>query len=286
MSRRLGSVLGSRLWRRRSIQYQSSRHMNFRLVGDRPPRIVGYYVVYPEIPEDTAENNAFMGAITKGDWPPFQSASDKEFYDGFIKMALDYGATIFEHNDVLEDQTLEKTFATVVAPFLKEEYNVHYAYSALLQKMTTDWLDVDRKHFKSNLFHAQGTYLRNVNPKFASASLYKALKELYADRANLNPWQRRLIEFYMKELKCHGSDFESTKHLELLSAYRARADEFRSKFHLNISTTHDTKIIRIDQENAHVLKDAPDHVLRALSNNQESPRVGPWTMRMHMTTYG
>lgn len=38
-------------------------------------------------------------------------------------------------------------------------------------------------------------------------------------------------------------------------------------FSLNISTTHDAKVIKVEQEDAHVFKDAPDHVLRALSSN-------------------
>lgn len=108
MSRRLGCAVGNRLWRRRSVQYQQSRLMNFRIVGERPARIVGYYIVYvgfrpfpselrlncdikanacyryPEIPADTAKDNKFMGAMTKGDWPPFESASSKTFWIIFL----------------------------------------------------------------------------------------------------------------------------------------------------------------------------------------------------------
>ncbi|PIO58521.1 hypothetical protein TELCIR_20042 [Teladorsagia circumcincta] len=92
------------------------RNIIFKMGNETPHRVVGYYVVFPHIPEETVENNRFMYNIAK---VPAE----------------------------------ERTFETVVEPLLTEEYDVDYALQTLLLKMMTDWPECDRKLFDADLHH-------------------------------------------------------------------------------------------------------------------------------------
>ncbi|VDK62016.1 unnamed protein product [Cylicostephanus goldi] len=71
--------------------------------NETPPRIVGYYVVFPHIPDETVENNSFMYGIAKGeDWPKLATATPKEMYEGTVRMLMEYGATSMEHLELLQ----------------------------------------------------------------------------------------------------------------------------------------------------------------------------------------
>jgi hypothetical protein len=58
------------------LAFEQRRNIVFKIYNRRPPRITGYFVTFPEIPDETVENNKVLANIARnGDWPPLASGS-------------------------------------------------------------------------------------------------------------------------------------------------------------------------------------------------------------------
>ncbi|VDO81424.1 unnamed protein product [Heligmosomoides polygyrus] len=248
--------------------------------NETPTRVVGYYVVFPHIPEETVENNSFMYNIAKGeDWPTLATSTPKEMYEGTVRMLMEYGATTMEHLELLNKLPAEeRTFETVVEPLLTEEYDVDYALQTLLLKMLTDWPDCDRKLFDADLHHIKIMSARDHMEKLSNADFQDAIKQLYDSKNGLNEWQLRLLEWYLLEIRASGLDKKDDKTRKLIGSWSKFIDEYRSKYISNIMATNDQAVFTITDRA--MLKDAPPHVLQKLAVDPTKWEEGPWRGRM------
>uniref|UniRef100_A0A7I4YQ75 Peptidase_M3 domain-containing protein n=1 Tax=Haemonchus contortus TaxID=6289 RepID=A0A7I4YQ75_HAECO len=259
---------------------QQKRNILFKMVNETPPRIVGYYVVFPHIPDETVENNRFMYNIAKGeDWPTLATASPKEMYEGTVRMLMEYGATCMEHLELLSKLPAEeRTFEAVVEPLLTEEYDVDYALQTLLLKMLTDWPDSDRKLFDADLHHIKIMSARDHMEKLSNADFQDAIKQLYDAKEGLTEWQLRLLEWYLLEIRASGMDRRDDKTRKLIGSWSRFIDEYRSKYISNVMATNDQHVFTITDKA--MLKDAPPHVLQTLAADPTQWEQGPWRGRM------
>ncbi|KHJ93812.1 hypothetical protein OESDEN_06270 [Oesophagostomum dentatum] len=233
--------------------------------NETPSRVVGYYVIFPHIPEETIENNSFMFNIAKGeDWPKLATSTPREMYEGTVRMLMEYGATTMEHLELLAKLSPEeRTFETAVEPLLTEEYEVDYALQTLFLKMLTDWPDCNRKVFDADLHHIKIMSAREHMEKLSNADFQATIKQLYDSKEGLNEWQLRLLEWYLLEVRASGLDRTDEKTRKLIGSWSKYIDEYRSKYISNIMATNDQVVYTITDKS--MLKDAPPHVLQKLA---------------------
>ncbi|CAB3409145.1 unnamed protein product [Caenorhabditis bovis] len=262
------------------LQIQQQRQILFKMGNETPHRIVGYYVVFPVIPEDTVENNCFMYNIAKNeDWPKLASASPKEMYEGTVKMLMEYGATSMEHMEHLATlKPEERTFENVVEPLITEEYEVNYAFQTLILKMLTDWPDCNRKLFDADLHHIKIMCARDQMEKITNIDFQEAIRQLYDNKEGLDEWQSRLLEWYLLEMKASGLDKHDEKTRKLLGSWSRFIDEYRSKYINGVMSTNDQQTFVVNDKN--IIKDAPPHVLQKLAIDENNWEAGPWRGRM------
>ncbi|VDK21858.1 unnamed protein product [Anisakis simplex] len=168
---------------------QATRNILFKMSNDTPPRVVGYYVIFPVIPDETVENNKYLANIASStDWPLLSSATPKEMYEGTLRLMMEYGATVMEHLEHLKTATCsfclsgnipscreftqlngisakedERSFETVVDPLLTEEYDVNYAFQTLILKMLTDWPLCSNREFESDMHHVRSVFCSTLS---------------------------------------------------------------------------------------------------------------------------
>lgn len=248
--------------------------------NETPSRVVGYYVIFPVIPEETVENNSFMYNIAKAeDWPKLATASPKEMYEGTVRMLMEYGATVQEHLEHLPKiPPEERTFDNVVAPLLHEEWEVNYAFQTLIVKMLTDWPDCNRKLFDADLHHIKIMCARDHMEKLMNKDFQEAISYLYTHKEGLDEWQLRLLEWFLLEVKASGLDKTDVKTRKLIGSWGKFVDEYRSKYISNAMATNDQHTFTVTDIGA--LKEAPPHVLQKLAVQPEKWESGPWRGRM------
>ncbi|WKY07381.1 hypothetical protein Q1695_007099 [Nippostrongylus brasiliensis] len=256
------------------------RNILFKMGNETPGRVVGYYVVFPHIPEESVENNSFMYNIAKGeDWPRLATSSPKEMYEGTVRLLMEYGATCMEHLELLEKLPAEeRTFETTVAPLLTEEYDVDYALQTLMLKMLTDWPDCDAKLFDADIHHIKIMSARDHMEKLSNTHFQDAIKMLYDAKEGLDEWQLRLLEWYLLEIRASGLDKRDQKTRKLIGSWSKFVDEYRSKYISNVMSTNDQHVFTITDRS--MLRDAPPHVLQKLAVDPAQWEQGPWRGRM------
>ncbi|KAK0406082.1 hypothetical protein QR680_018359 [Steinernema hermaphroditum] len=267
-------LLGKRVLR------ESRRTILFKMGNETPSRICGYYVMFPVIPDETVENNSFLANIaSNGDWPTLATSSPKEMYEGTVRSLMEYGATVMEHTEHLEEATENKSFEGVVGPLLSEEYEVNYAFQTLLLKMMTDWPECSSKAFDADLHHIKVTCAREHMEKLTSPTFQHLLKSLYENPSeDMDEWKLRLVEWYLLEIKASGLDKHDQKTRKLIGSWSHFVDEYRSKYLTNIMSTNDQYQFTVTDRN--VIKDAPPHILKLLAVDKKSSEHGPWKARM------
>ncbi|CAD6196729.1 unnamed protein product [Caenorhabditis auriculariae] len=264
----------------KNLSKTQQRNIIFKMGNETPARIVGYYVIFPVIPDETVENNSFIYNIAKNeDWPKLASATPKEMYEGTVRMLMDYGATVMEHLEHLAKVNPDQqTFENVVEPLLTEEYEVNYAFQTLVLKMLTDWPDCNRKLFDADLHHIKIMCARDQMEKLTSQDFQTAIKQLYESKEGMNEWQLRLLEWYLLEIKASGLDRHDEKTRKLLGSWSRFIDEYRSKYITGVMSTNDQNTYVINEKK--VLSDAPPHVLQKLAIESAKWESGPWRGRM------
>uniref|UniRef100_A0AC35UGN9 Peptidase_M3 domain-containing protein n=1 Tax=Rhabditophanes sp. KR3021 TaxID=114890 RepID=A0AC35UGN9_9BILA len=265
------------------------RNIIFKMNNETPSRIVGYYVLFPAIPDESSENNKFISSIEKGqDWPALETASPRECYEGTVKTAMEYGATVFHQMEHLEslskDPDAVLDFETVIEPLLEEEYTVDYAFNTLLLKMLTDWPKCSDKDFDSDLHHLKVMLARDKMEKLMNPAFTDALRNIYENigLANnvdeKNKWISRLVEYYLLEERAVGLDKRDEKTRKLIGSWNRFIDEYRAKYLANIMATNEND--RFNVVMPAVLKGTPDHVLKQLAVDKKNFKEGPWAARL------
>lgn len=250
------------------------------MANETPSHVVGYYILFPMIPDETVENNTYLSNIAANtDWPTLTSSTPKEIYEGTVRLMMEYGATVMEHLEYLKNVKEEdQSFETIVDPLLTEEYDVNYAFQTLLLKMLTDWPLCSTSEFNADMHHIKFMCARDQMEKLTNPEFQTAVKSLYEKRNGLNEWQIRLIEYYLLEIKASGLDKHDKKTRELISSWTRYVDEYRAKYIASIMTTNDQNVFTVTDRSG--LKDAPPHVLKLLAVDQLEFDKGPWKARM------
>ncbi|KAK6058969.1 hypothetical protein COOONC_03444 [Cooperia oncophora] len=229
------------------------RNILFKMGNETPPRVVGYYVVFPHIPEETVENNRFMYNIAKGeDWPTLATATPKEMYEGTVRMLMEYGATCMEHLELLNKCRTFKSYGCFVSNFF---FNIASQNLRIKIMSARDHMEICP------------TSTSRTHPM-----------QLYDAKEGLTEWQLRLLEWYLLEFRASGLDRRDDKSRKLIGSWNRFIDEYRSKYISNIMSTNDQHVFTITDKA--MLKDAPPHVLQVLAADPAQWEQGPWRGRM------
>lgn len=266
------------------------RNIIFKMCNETPGRVTGYYTVFPAIPDEDKDNNRFLASIENHeDWPALQSATPREFYQGTVRLIMEYGTTVFNHLEHLEklfsvDPEVGINYETIIEPMLSQEYDMEYAVHTLALKMLTDWPECTNKEFESDMYHLRILAGREKLSKFCSASFNDALRTMYknqnveSEKTDNNKWIMRLIENYLLEERASGYDKTDEKTKKLMGSWSKFLDKYHANYIANIMTTNDQ--VRFTITNKEVIKDAPPHVLKELAVNKEDYENGPWVARL------
>lgn len=265
---------------------------------DRPGVVKGYYITYPAVPDQTPQNNPFLYHISQNsDWPPLSSALPEQIYEGAIRLLMDYGASVYEMQELLsEDRDMERTFNSVLFPLVSEEYDALYAFNIALLKLMTDWPGSIELTL-ADVYVLDGLMRNELYAKFCHRhEINRAIMEIYqkeqekgtthqgfsdTDVSNhrLDYWDNKLLENYSMFLKMSGKDrLKIDKKLtEVLPSWDKGVDIWHKKYISQVqSTNYQNQFIIAERKQ---LKYAPVHILRRLTVTND-PERGPWMCQM------
>ncbi|KAI1726491.1 peptidase family m3 domain-containing protein [Ditylenchus destructor] len=260
----------------RSASIQQKRNRFFDIRNERPYLITGYYVVFPMIPDENVENNVFLRNIALSeDWPALEQASEKEMYEGTVRLLMEYGASVWNMRKAMGSGQLEKLdFDTILLPLLEEEVDLDYAANTLLLKMLTDWPATDARAFHDDFHHVMLEYRRARFTRAISQQSIRALMEMNEnpEEYQLDRWKRRLVELLVDEARAIGNDLTDNKKSMLISSWRKFIQRFHSDYIKNYMCTNEEHVFTMTKDK---LKTAPPHIFRRFSRKTD-PVNGPW----------
>ncbi|CAH1793755.1 unnamed protein product [Owenia fusiformis] len=234
-----------------------------------------YYVLLPEVPPDTPETNSVMRT---NDLPVFSEITPEKCISGGAKLAIQYETQLGELVEKLKDPNYKKTFESVLDPIEGISVPMSCAWRTTKNlnyvKGTKDY-----RHAFSRI-HPQ--IERAKNERWLSEPLYNAVKELGADRSNLNNFQERLVDMYLLEARLNGIELQGTNRKRFVETLKKLSNErhnFRNKTH--ICTNLFSQLIGSPQ----MMKDFPKDALRAMAANKSRPDVGPWKVTLQPDIY-
>ncbi|KAL3102073.1 hypothetical protein niasHS_003482 [Heterodera schachtii] len=256
----------------------------------KPHNQTGYFITLPNVPDENAENNALLESIEHNSkWPPLQSATPDEFYEGTVKLILEYGASVWEHLDLLDEDAKKtakgdpnvqrRTFDNTVSSLIDEEYDVHYALNTLLVKMFTDWPECHPSLFREDLYQVQNTFQRELSERWTEPTWVEAVKQAHEnDVGKLKPWQQRYLDWMILQARLCGyltvkkNDKKAQLQQEVNFSWNSATNQFCFRFLAN--HMQDNGVI-VPIEHRYLLKSAPPRALALLSKGND-PENGPW----------
>ncbi|KAI1732957.1 peptidase family m3 domain-containing protein [Ditylenchus destructor] len=264
----------------RSSSIQQKRNALFDIMNERPYLITGYYVVFPSIPDENVENNVFLRNIALSeDWPALCQASEKEMYEGTVRLLMEYGASVWNMKKAMKSGQLEKLdFDTILLPLLEEEVDLDYAANTLYLKMLTDWPETDARAFHDDIHHVMLEYRRARFTRTTGEEFLPALIEMNEnpEEYQLDQWKRRLVELLVDEAHAIGNDITELKKAFLICSWRRQIQRFYNDYMKNYICTNEDNVFTMTKDQ---LKTAPPHIFRRLSRKTD-PVNGPWKAYM------
>uniref|UniRef100_A0A914HWD0 Peptidase M3A/M3B catalytic domain-containing protein n=1 Tax=Globodera rostochiensis TaxID=31243 RepID=A0A914HWD0_GLORO len=256
----------------------------------KPSNPTGYFITLPNVPDESAENNAFLASLEhNAKWPPLQSATPDEFYEGTVKLILEYGASVWELLDLLDEDAKKaangdpgvpkRTFDNTAYSLLDEEYDVFYALNTLLVKMVTDWPECHPALFNEDLAQVQNTFKRELTERWTEPTWVEAVKQAYEnDAGKLKPWQQRYLEWMILQARRCGyltmkeKDKKTEIQQEINYSWNSTINLFCVRF---LGCLVQDSGVNIPIEHRYLLKNAPPRALALLSKGND-PEKGPW----------
>ncbi|XP_003744696.2 organellar oligopeptidase A, chloroplastic/mitochondrial [Galendromus occidentalis] len=159
----------------------------------------GYYVLLPEVPDDTPDTNSFLRL---GDIPQYKGITGEMAYNGLAKRIFEYEDSIQELEEKLQDPDYPKTFETTIGevdklqvPLLKAWHN--FKHLTLIQ---------NEAEFTDGFKRLHGKFRAAIKKHFQSQVLYSIVKDFQKEIDKFEPDQQQLIRKYQLECKLSGLD--------------------------------------------------------------------------------
>lgn len=254
-----------------------TRHPWSSLVNRTSVRHVtgAYYVLLPETPPDTSDDNAVMQFHQT---PRFSAITPERCVTGCAKLAIQYETQLGNHIESLKDISEEKTFSKVFDPI--EEVSV---------PLNTAWRTAKNLNYVagSNQYRQAFTRIhpqveRAKNERWISETVHYACKEVDANSANLTEFQRRLTSLYLLEGRLNGIELQGAEKRRFIDTLKVLALE-RTNFRNRVMLCQGMFSHRIDDFSA--VAEMPRNILSHMAEDHQNPSRGPWRVTLQQNVY-
>jgi len=238
-------------------------------------RSTGYYVVIPEVPDDTEETNA---VLRTGGYPEFNSVNIQDCHRGLGKLLIEVETGVSRLEGKLIQKSEQNTFESVILPLENVFSNLNTAANLVKVKSYT-------QHDRLASDTLSQLYLRIVKAlvaKFENATIYRAVKELKADEQHLSEYERRVVDKFLIEGKQYGAELtgkDKDKIVHISQRIAQHCGIFQGKVRESIRRY---KYMEYDPDK---MLDVPKDVLYASSVDKANPASGPWCVTLGSTSY-
>ncbi|XP_076435405.1 uncharacterized protein LOC143275299 [Babylonia areolata] len=234
-----------------------------------------YYVLLPEVPPDTSDDNAVMQYWQT---PRFSVINPERCVTGCAKLSIQYETRLGNHIEDLQDISQEKTFSQVFDPI--EEVTV---------PLNTAWRTAKNlnyvagsNHYKQAFTRIHPQVERAKNERWISETLYYACKEVDANSANLTEFQQRLVSLYLLEGRLNGIELQGSEKRRFIDTLKVLALE-RTNFRNRVMLTQGMFSHRIDDFGA--VAEMPRRILSHMAEDHLNPSRGPWRVTLQQNIY-
>jgi len=237
-------------------------------------RSIGYYVVIPEVPDDTEETNALLRTE---EYPSFNSVNIQNCHRGLGKLLIEAECDVSRLEESLLGSS-EKTFESVILPLENVFSRLHTA--ANLVKVIT--YSQNDKISSSTLTQLYTRIIKAFVSKFENATIYRAVKELKADEFHLSEYQSRIVDKFLIEGKHLGTELTG-KDKDILGYLTQKLAQHNGIFQGKVSESiRRYKYMEYDPDK---MQDSPKDVLYAASVDKDAPEKGPWAIKIGSIGY-
>lgn len=235
-----------------------------------------YYVLLPETPPDTSDDNAVMQFHQT---PRFSAITPDRCITGCAKLAIQYETQLGNHIESLKDVSEEKTFSTVFDPIEVVSVPLNTAWRTAKNLNYVAGSEQFRQAFTR--IHPQVE--RAKNERWISETLYYACKEVNANSANLTEFQRRLVSLYLLEGRLNGIELQGSEKRRFIDTLKVLALE-RTNFRNRVMLCQGMFSHRIDDFSA--VAEMPRNILAHMAEDHMNPSRGPWRVTLQQNVYG
>uniref|UniRef100_A0A1B6E4N2 Peptidase M3A/M3B catalytic domain-containing protein n=1 Tax=Clastoptera arizonana TaxID=38151 RepID=A0A1B6E4N2_9HEMI len=233
----------------------------------------GYIVLLPEINNEVTE----QADLLKNGLPDFKNLETENCLVtvGQHLLNLEHGVRVIEEN--IEKDGIKNIVSDVLEPLEK-----------LAAPLNSSWGIVKTLYLTNQKFMPASKYLnvhdrarRARSGKYYSKTIYNACKE--CDASKVAEEENRVIGKYLLEGRLSGLELSDTDRVILAKTRNVLAEE-KAKYNTRVEAS--SKVFSHTIGNHSIIRDFPEHLLKAMSLNREEPSKGPWevTLKPQVTT--
>ncbi|GAB6025796.1 hypothetical protein CHUAL_011773 [Chamberlinius hualienensis] len=240
------------------------------------PRRNGYYVLLPEVPLDSSENNPIMRI---GSTPAFNSLTPEICSNGVGKLIIECEAGLCRIEDSLKKLDADKIgFEDVITPLEKLIAPLDYAWSVVKYKFMLEHTDEMANVYKN--LHSRVQTARAQ--RFHSLHIFNAVKSISSSDSKFDTFQNRIIDKYLLESRLNGLSLTGDTLNHFIKATMNIKEE-KQKYRTNVYES--TRRFRHQITDYEIVRGFPESLLRAMSTDKNNPTQGPWTVTLDNMVY-
>ncbi|XP_076453908.1 uncharacterized protein LOC143289021 [Babylonia areolata] len=235
----------------------------------------GYYVLLPETPPDSADDNAIL---QYDHTPKFTSITPVGCITGCAKLAIQYETHLSHHIDTVRDSTKEVTFSQLFDPIEEISVPLNAAWRTSKNLNFVSGVDYTRAFIR---IHPQVEKAKNE--RWNSDALYQACKVMKNKSSHLDEFQQRLVTYYLTKGRLNGIELQGGEKKRFVDTQKVLAQE-RANFRQKVMICQSMFSHRIDDFS--VISTIPTKIRNDMVDSGASPSYGPWrvTLLPHIYT--
>ena len=233
-----------------------------------------FYVLIPETPRDTAETNPILRYEKL---PEFSKLTPENIIKGGAKLAIEFETKLAAHSEQLSDVHYPKTFESVFKPIEEITVPINYVW-----RTSKHLSHVTNQDYKSAFQRIDRQIKEAKLERWINEPLFNAVKEIAADRSNLDEYQQRLVDLYLAECRRNGMTFQGKERIKfyniLRKSYRDR-DAFKDKVILC------SGLFNHQVDDMGIIENLPNSLLYTMAEDPDNYKRGPWKVKLTQPLY-
>ncbi|CAG2117991.1 unnamed protein product, partial [Medioppia subpectinata] len=258
-------------WQRPTTITAFNRHLfgkSWFKVG-KPP---GVYILFPDVPSDTAENNELLSLPTEGRPIRFAKLSPEKCVKAVAKMSIEFDSCLDKLEQQLDQNKMSQSFDEVMAQIEQRLVPLDYGLCTLRLLRNVDKNRYDFRHFDQFFNRISMAKVR----RFQSQPIYFFMREIQSNRDQLTGAQKRVVDKYLLEAKLFGSTLSAAELSALNQIHKDLAEE-RGKFNHNLMEA--TRRFTHTVDDPALLAVLPDELIASIGSHSNA------TVTLHSSVF-